>query len=98
MNLNNMEDLLIEINRLKSLKVASETEGYQLVLKALEEDWINISDELGRIYTEANHITLVAKIAEMQSIKNLIKSMIVKDEDIKTLTDEYNKLLKESKK
>ena len=92
-----MEDLLIEINRLKSIKVASETEGFKIILKALEDDWINISDELGKIYTKADHITLVAKIAEMQSIKNLIESMTVKEEDIKTLTEEYKELLKKSK-
>lgn len=89
-----MEDLLNEINRLKSILIVSQTEAGKAVLESLKQDVVNITDKLVRIYTTATHIELLGEIARLESTQNLIKSFTTTEEDIKVLTDELKELKK----
>lgn len=90
-----MEDIIKELEMAKSLLVVKESEGGKMILEGLEKDVANSLDIILSNYKEWEHIRLIAELAKIEAVKELISKLNINQETVKLLETELETLKKQ---
>ena len=85
-----------ELDKQKAILVKAKSEGGQILIDQLQEDINDLIDKLIRDYEVVGHIPLIKTIASIEAKKETLDMLLLSEEKVKILKDEYAKKKKEN--
>ena len=84
-------ELVDELDKAKSFLILKESEAGKYVTETLKSEKEDIIAELLANYKTLSHIEMIAKIANLEAISDLLNRILDSEEKVKILKQEYEK-------
>lgn len=91
MNKETNNELVDELDKAKSFLILKESEAGKYVVDDLKNEKEDIIAELLGTYKQLSHIEIIAKIANLEAISDLLNNILESEEKVKILKEEYEK-------
>lgn len=87
-----LENLKTELNKAKSYLILKDSEAGKELITSINKDIDSKIESLLIEYRTCDHTELVIKILEVKALKELINNLLVAEEKVSILQEEFNNL------